>query len=136
MFRPLVAAALAASLAGCASTGGGEVSGGLTPTERMAYDHWHRLADSYEELIALCQANQDPCTDEFAGMDRLMAQAEQEIAHATIAGDRAFAASDSSTNRSSARGTALMAIGAGILSQPRPMICNTSDTTNPTTVCQ
>jgi hypothetical protein len=109
--KPLILAALL-GLSSCA-TGPSEID--------QAYGRWDAEADYRQRLIAWCQANNDPCEDEYRDSDLWLAKAERRIQQA---------------ERSSGGGAALMAVGAGLLSQPRPVICNTSNTTIPTTVCQ
>lgn len=62
-------------------------------------------------------------------MEKQVERAQRDLDYAEAAEDRASA-------RRAAASSALIGMGAGLLSQPRPVICNTSDTTNPTTVCQ
>ena len=115
--KPLLVAALL-GLSACA-TGPSEID--------QAYGQWDDTVAYYEKLIAWCRANNDPCEDEYREVDLRFAETEMRIKRAEAAADRR-----------SGGGAALMAVGAGMLGQAArgPVICNTSNTTIPTTVCQ
>lgn len=124
-----------AVLAGCAS--GPSAYDQQSAQVDQAYAQWHAIADHYEALIDRCQAARNPCVEEYRLMDLQLAAAERIIAAEEGQLNAAMAASNAAASRRAATGAAMMSFGASVLQQTRPpIVCRTSDTSNPTTVCQ
>jgi outer membrane murein-binding lipoprotein Lpp len=124
-----------AVLAGCVS--GPSAYDQQSARVDRAYAAWHAVADQYEALLDRCEAARDPCTGRFDQLDRELAAADRIIAFEERRLDEARVAANTAASRRAAAGAAMMSFGASVLQQTQPpIVCRTSDTSIPTTVCQ
>jgi hypothetical protein len=150
MFRAILFAAPLTLMAGCASgpSASDQALKRVHAAETRADQAAKKLRSAragFDEVLAACQAQYDPSCK--PGLDVLydliikardeLDQALTDVQRAERDLDYAEAAEDRRAARRSASSAALLGLGGSLLAPPRqPVICHTSDTTNPTTICQ